>query len=146
MSQITDLNVRQSLYTWLQSSAIAEDFKPGSPDRFDPNREDTQEWVFIKVKKFQEKPTTTSACEYFDITISAEVVSRDQAAALGSANMAQKVTNTLRLARIPVYDYSASGDPQVGLISLHENTSQEKENRLWTTISISITGVVQSLA
>jgi len=146
MSQITDLNVRQSLYTWLQSSAIAEDFKPGSPDRFDPNREDTQEWVFIKVKKLQKKASTSAATEYFDITISAEVQSRDQSAALGVSNMAQKVTNALSLARIPVYDYATSGDPQVGLISLHENTSQEKDSKPWTMISISISGVVQSLA
>lgn len=147
MSQVTDLNVRQSLYTWIQSSTLTSDFKPGPPDRFDPNREDTKEWVYIKLQKLSRKPNTSPACEQYDVAIKAEVKSRDQEAALGAANMSEKVTNCFAPnTRIPIYDYATSGDPQVGMLTIHESSSQEGKDRLWRTITISITGVAQSLS
>lgn len=145
MSDINDLNIRQSFFTWLQSSDLANDFKTGNPDKFDPNREDTQEWVWITVSNLSRKKTSQAGHEMYSLTVTAEVKSRDQDAALGAAALAGKVRDTLWDARIPVYDYSTSGDPQVGLITLNEAEARDEGGKVWTTLRISITGVAQNL-
>ena len=147
MSQINDLNIRQSLFTWLATTSLVDDFKTGTPDRFDPNREDTQEWVFIDVVRLKRNKHSRAGQEHYSLVIEAEVKSRDQSAALGAANMVAKVTSVLNTSvRIPIYDYSSSGDPQVGVITLHEPESKEGDSRVWRTIIISIPGVAQNLA
>ena len=146
MSDITSLRVRQSLYTWLQSSTLASDFHAGPPEDFDPNREDTKEWVFIQLTRMVRDKAPRPGSERFSVTITAEVHGRDTDEALGLAVMATKVTNALGLAKIPIYDYASSGDPQVGWLMLHEPDEREELTKGWQTIRIVITGVVQNLA
>lgn len=146
MSQLNDLNIRQSFYQWLTTTDLVNDFKSGNPDRFDPNKEDNKEWVFIQVKKCKRKKHSKPGQEHYELLIESEVKSRDQSATLGAANMVAKVTSVLAVNQvIPVYDYSDTGEPQVGLIRLHESDSKEGDNRVWHTIIVSTSAVAQNL-
>lgn len=146
MSQLNDLNIRQSFYQWLTTTTLVDDFKTGNPDQFDPNKADTQEWVFVKVKKCNRQKHSKAGQEHYDLLIESEVKSRDQSATLGAASMVKKVTEALAVNLvIPVYDYSESGDPQVGTIRLLESESKEGDSRVWHTIMVSTSAVAQNL-
>lgn len=146
MSQLNDLNIRQSFYAWLATTTLVDDFHTGNPDRFDPNKADTQEWVFVQVKKCKRQKHSKPGQEHYDLLIESEVKSRDQSATLGAASMVKKVTDALAVNLvIPVYDYATGGSPQVGTIRLLESESKEGDNRVWHTIMVSTNAVAQNL-
>lgn len=145
MASITSTRIRQSFLTWLKSTSLVSDFKTGQPEEFDPNRDDTQEWVWVGLTRVTRRKAPKPGTERFDVTVTAEVHGRSTDDTLGASTMASKVTDVLGLAKIPIYDYEAVGGPQIGWLMLHEPDEREEPTKTWQTIRIVINGVVQTL-
>lgn len=141
---ITDLNIRQSLFKYLQTSSLADDFHTGNPEKFDPNRTDTQEWVYISVPRIKRSKQHLNR-EHYDVTIRCEVKARGQDQALGAASMAAKVQTALEHVVIPVYDFTETPDLKIGLLRIHEAESSEDVPKEWQQIRLTFTCECESL-
>ncbi len=148
---ITELQIEQSLYTWLQTTALEDDFQTGNPDRFDPNRTDTQEWLFVRVGRVKQLPMHGSF-RRLEVTLNIEVNSRDQNSTLGASSMVDKIITALTNSTtkqgvvIPIKDYATTGDPQIGTLEIQEYESvKEPRPTTWQTTRLTFSAVAQSL-
>jgi len=145
MGAVNDLSIRQSLNQYLTTTALADDFHTGDPTTFDPQDADTSQWVFVQVTAVKRVMHSKPGAEQFDVVVEVDAFNRSETEMLGGAAMVAKVRGILERAKIPIYDYATSGDPQVGWLRLNEADSKEYRGKVWQSHRISIRGVAESL-
>lgn len=146
MVVLTEQHVTSSLYQWF-STQYGGDLRTEPPAEFDPNADDLDTWCEFYATTFDIPPHRRSGCRVVEVVVNAMCHSRNTGNIYSSSGLAAEVASILHQAVIPVYDYSTSGSPKVGTLTLWETRTnrQTQKDAQWESHLVTVEGKAEPL-